>query len=129
MPKRRMTLTVRLPPYSSPRRGWRAQLLRAIVREKHERKIHYVRGDRLEARVRLYLPEARLLSHDVDNLLKELLDALQGRLGGPKAIKPKVRVIDNDCDVWRVIVEKSVAPPQSHGLGHLTMRKLRTGTR
>lgn len=125
MPKRRMALKVRLPPYRHPRNTWRGDLLREIVRAQRKRKVRYVDGDRLEVQVRLYLPEARLVHHDVDNRVKDVLDALQGRLGGPKSIRPKIRMIHNDRAIYRLVVEKSAPPGQSLGLGHLTIRKLR----
>jgi hypothetical protein len=37
--------------------------------------------------------------------------------------------VPNDRQIYRVIIEKSVPPWQSRGLGHLWVRKLRTGAR
>jgi hypothetical protein len=34
------------------------------------------------------------------------------------------QIIPNDNQVFRVVVEKKAAPPQSHGKGHLTVRRL-----
>ena len=63
--------------------------------------------------------------HDVDNRLKDIMDALQGRAGGPKNRKPLIPTITNDNQIYRVIIEKLAPPKQSHGLGHLTIRKYR----
>jgi len=61
----------------------------------------------------------------VDNRLKDIMDALQGRLGGPKAVRRKRPVIVNDYQIWRVVIEKGEPPPQSQGFGHLTIRPYR----
>ena len=72
----------------------------------------------------LYLSDLQLSFHDVDNRLKDVLDALQGRAGGPKNRRSLQPIIPNDKQVFRVVVEKRVAPPQSHGKGHLIVRRL-----
>jgi hypothetical protein len=48
--------------------------------------------------------------HDVDNRLKDILDALQGRFGGPKSVRGKFRLVHNDRQVSRVVMEKQVIP-------------------
>lgn len=76
--------------------------------------------------MRLYLKEDQgLWVHDLDNGLKDILDALQGRLGGSKKHKPRSPVIPNDHQIFKVIAEKVPPPKQSHGLGHLLLRPLR----
>jgi Holliday junction resolvase RusA-like endonuclease len=61
--------------------------------------------------------------HDVDNRLKDILDALQGRAGGPKSTRKLKAIIPNDSQVFCVTVEKLPAPWQSHGLGHVRVTK------
>lgn len=85
----------------------------------------YKPSDRLELTVRLYLSGRALEIHDVDNRLKDIMDALQGRIGGSKALKPQAPLLANDRQVWRVVIEKNAPPPQSHGMGHLIIRRLR----
>lgn len=63
--------------------------------------------------------------HDVDNRLKDILDALQGRMGGSKAVRMFAPIILNDRQVYRVVVSKSSPPGQSHGLGHVAVSPLR----
>jgi hypothetical protein len=119
MTKRALKLKIRLPSYVHPRLAWRkaiygqAKLVGAVYRPE----------DKLEVVVRLYLDGHALLTHDVDNRLKDILDALQGRIGGSKAIRRFVPIIPNDNQVYRVIIEKLAAPAQSHGLGHLIVRE------
>jgi hypothetical protein len=64
--------------------------------------------------------------HDVDNRLKDILDALQGRAGGPKKKRTLEPIIPNDRQIYRVIMEKGLPPRQSKGFGHLTIRKFGT---
>ena len=122
MAKPRKTMRVRIPKYVTPRNKWRRAIQGKVRAEQRRRGIAYDRSDRLELRVRLYFKGPALFFHDVDNRLKDILDALQGRIGGPKLIKPRRPVIQNDSQVWRVVAEKSAPPPQSHGHGHLTVR-------
>ena len=45
--------------------------------------------------------------HDVDNRLKDILDALQGRFGSTRA---KKRLIKNDRYISRALIEKQPIP-------------------
>jgi hypothetical protein len=69
--------------------------------------------------------ESELSFHDVDNRLKDILDALQGRAGGSKKVRTLVPIIPNDNQIYRVMIEKAPPPWQSKGFGHLTLRKYR----
>jgi Holliday junction resolvase RusA-like endonuclease len=87
--------------------------------------IAYTRDDRFEIALRLYLPESKLQLVDIDNRLKDVLDALQGHVGGAGKKQRMLRpLIHNDSQIFRVIAEKSAPPRQSrHGRGHLVIRK------
>lgn len=104
---------------------WRARLNTIAVDAARKGKVKYWPTDRLEVAVRIYMDSLSLRFHDVDNRLKDILDALQGRAGGPKAKRSLPAVIPNDSQIYRVLIEKSEPPDQSHGLGHLVVRKLR----
>jgi len=126
MTKPRKILRVRLPEYVTPRFKWRQLILRETVAEQQRLDISYGVEDKLEVHVRLYLRGAALTMHDVDNRLKDILDALQGRVGGGNKRRRRPRVILNDSQIWRAVIEKASPPPQSHGLGHLTIRGFRS---
>lgn len=125
MPKKRLTLKVRLPPYRSPRTAWRHDLHEAIREVAARTFVVYSASDRLELKVVLYLGKNALFVHDVDNRLKDIMDALQGRAGGRKRTGPLKPIIPNDRQIFRVTIEKQPPPPQSLGLGHLTVKKYR----
>ena len=129
MPKPRKKLHVRIPPYRSPRNAWRHDLHAAITAAQRHGRVVYASKDHLEVRVQLYLDGRASEVHDVDNRLKDVMDALQGRAGGSKAVRSLAAVVPNDRQIYRVIIEKSVPPWQSGGLGHLWVRKLRVRTR
>ena len=82
MPKRRLTLSVSLPSYRHPRNEWRRLIHQAAQDAQAARNVHYLASDKLEVHVTLNLSPSAALHHDVDNRLKDILDALQGRAGG-----------------------------------------------
>jgi len=123
MAKKRLSIKVRIPPYRCPRTAWR-QDLHAILQEAVIKKgIVYSAADKLELRVVLYLNDAALFVHDVDNRLKDMMDALQGRAGGKKGKSKLKPIIPNDNQVYRVTIEKMAPFKQSLGMGHLVVRK------
>lgn len=125
MAKRPLKLTLRIPPYERPRNAWRKKLHQVVLQRQRKSPVRYTEGDRLEVEVRLYIKGTGLTMHDVDNRLKDILDALQGRAGGPKNRRKLDPIIPNDRQIYRVIMEKGAPPKQSRGLGHLTIRKFK----
>lgn len=72
------------------------------------------------------MDETALRFHDVDNRLKDIMDALQGRAGGPKKFRNHSPIIPNDKQIYRVIIEKAFPPKQSQGLGHLVIKRYKS---
>lgn len=124
MAKRALKLHFRIPPYRIPRNGWRRLIHTAAMEAQRRVGVKYTDMDRLEVEVRLYLDDGAIDWNDVDNRLKDVLDALQGRAGGPKAVRSVVPLIPNDRQIYRVVIEKCAPLAQSHGLGHVTIRRL-----
>lgn len=111
MAKTPQTLTARIPTYEKDRRRWRKNILASVLRAREKVGIRYGPDDPLEVVVLLYLKKGkRHAIHDVDNRLKDILDALQGRFGGPKSVRSKTRLIENDNQVCRVVMEKQPIP-------------------
>jgi len=128
MGKRPLTLRVRIPPYCHPRNEWRRAIHAELIKAASARQIKYTETDRLDLIITLYLSDDKIGWHDVDNRLKDVMDALQGRAGGPKT-EHRLRVlVPNDHQIHRVMIEKIVAPQQSLGMGHLIIRKHKEGT-
>jgi hypothetical protein len=124
MAKRPLKLTLRIPPYETPRNAWRKKLHQVVLKKQRNSPVRYTETDKLEVEVRLYIKGTGLTMHDVDNRLKDILDALQGRAGGPKNKRTLEPIIPNDRQIYRVFMEKGLPPWQSKGFGHLTIKKL-----
>ena len=85
--------------------------------------ISYRSSDKLELKVKLYIDGAAISFHDVDNRLKDIMDALQGRAGGSKKLRTLSPIIPNDKQIYRVTIEKALPPKQSKGMGHLVITR------
>jgi len=111
MAKIRRTISTVLPEYQRDRNQWRRKILDLVLKARRKAGVSYGPDDRFEVVVLLYLKKGKRHDiHDVDNRLKDILDALQGRFGGPKSFHGKSRLIDNDRQVSRVVMEKQVIP-------------------
>ena len=121
MAKRKFKIHFRIPAYVASRNDWRRLVYDAACAEMQARRVTYRSGDKLAVTLVLYLDGVAIGVHDVDNRLKDVLDALQGRMGGPKAVRRDKPLIPNDNQVFKVTVTKMLPPPQSHTLGHVTI--------
>ena len=106
-------IKIRLPAYVAPRIEWRKRMYPAMVKTLEDNKISYAKDDRLELNITLYLEKGAIDVHDVDNRLKDIMDALQGRAGGPKDEHHFQSLIPNDNQIYKVTIEKKVPPKQS----------------
>jgi Holliday junction resolvase RusA-like endonuclease len=128
MAKARRTITVTLPGYQRDREKWRREIHRTVLDAAQEARVSYRADDSVEVTVLLYLGtrehQKRFLIHDVDNRLKDILDALQGRFGRSRTTH---RLIENDNSVRRVVMEKQLSPknPNIKSGGWLTIRPYR----
>ena len=120
-----MSLHVRIPPYQHPRNAWRKSIHAEAVKVAQTHGVSYQAEDKLELIITLYLDETEIRFHDVDNRLKDIMDALQGRAGGPKVERQMRPIIPNDYQVFRVSIEKIIPPGQSHNMGHLKIKRYR----
>lgn len=119
MPKPRMKLNVVIPDYPKAKSiskknvrrrglGWRRDIHRAIVESADARDIEYLRASKLDISVLLFMTDGQVRhGHDLDNMTKHLVDALQGKLGGAGKTAQKHRAIAvSDAQVCRFIIEK-----------------------
>ena len=82
MAKRKTKLTIRIPPYEPPRNTWRQKIHRIALFEAEKAEISYRSTDKLKLKVRLYLKDGALFSNDLDNRLKDIMDALKKKGSG-----------------------------------------------
>lgn len=109
MAKSRRTIRTKLPTYRKDRQEWRREILDNVRHAAEVRGVEYDSNQLLEVEVVLYLTRGKRHDiHDVDNRLKDILDALQGRFRG--ANREEQRLIDNDNKVCRAVVEKRPTP-------------------
>ena len=80
MGRKRLFVHFRLPPYATPRSAWRRLIHAAAEVAFAKAGVTIKRSDDLAIAVRLYLSPGALRFHDVDNRLKDILDALQGHV-------------------------------------------------
>jgi len=110
MAKSRKTISTMVPTYQKDRQQWRREIPDNVLSAALSAGVQYDRDDHLEVVILLYLKKGkRLLIHDVDNRLKDILDALQGKFRGSKTFA-KTPLIGNDNQIYRVLIEKQQPP-------------------
>lgn len=110
MAKNSKVIRVKLPRYNKDHAAWRQAILANILEAGVIYQPVSKEGKRLtlEVLVTFYLSRGKGESiRDVDNLVKHVLDAFQGRFGKTRASD---RLIENDNIVRRVVMEKRARP-------------------
>ncbi len=122
---RARTISINLPGYQRDRSRWRRRILTAVLEAASESRVTYADDVQFEIVVLLYMKKGKRHEiHDVDNRLKDILDALQGRFGSTRAAK---RLIEDDRYISRALIEKQPIPkalPDDAG-GKLLIRPYR----
>jgi Holliday junction resolvase RusA-like endonuclease len=109
MAKVRQTIRAVLPTYQKDRQKWRKQILSNVRKVADENRIRYEPDQLFAVEVILYMDRGKRHDiHDVDNRLKDILDALQGRFRG--SLGKKLRLIANDNKICKAIIEKRPTP-------------------
>ena len=108
MAKARQTIRTVLPTYQKDRQKWRRRILENVRAAADNNGILYGSDQTLEVEVTLYMDRGKRHDiHDVDNRLKDILDALQGRFRGKGR---KRRLIENDNKICKATIEKRPTP-------------------
>jgi Holliday junction resolvase RusA-like endonuclease len=121
--RRKFKVHFRIPPYVTPRNRWRRRIYAEALSKLEEQGVTYLADDRLEITIVLYLTAIGLKFQDIDNRVKDVLDALQARMGGSKKKRLVKPLIPNDSQIFKLAVRKSLPPKQSHALGHVTISR------
>jgi hypothetical protein len=103
MSKRALTLKVRMPNFMKDAYSWRRGINAAIFEAQAKTSVQYLPDDKLEVDITFFLRDRKLTILDLDNRVKDVLDALQGFVGEKgktRALKP---IIPNDNQVWSAI--------------------------
>jgi hypothetical protein len=121
--KRRFTISATLPAYLPPRNEWRRRVHAAVLEAQTFRGVGYRESDQLELRVSLF--GARDLDiHEVDERVKDIVDALEGRIAGRRS-RRRIAPIVSSGQIQRVILEKDTRTLRGRPLGLLTLARYR----
>lgn len=124
MAKRRFTISATLPAYAPPRNEWRRRVHAAVLEAQTFRGVGYRESDRLELRISLYLGQRALDVHETDERVKDIVDALEGRIAGRRS-RRRIAPIVVSGQILRVIIEKDARVPRGRPLGQLTVSRYR----
>lgn len=124
MAKRRFTITATLPAYAPPRNEWRRRVHAAVLEAQTFRGVGYRENDRLELRVSLFLGQRPLDVHETDERVKDIVDALEGRIAGRRS-RRRIAPIVTAGQILRIILEKDARVPRGRPLGVLTVSRFR----
>lgn len=108
-----------LPQYATTAAEWKRSIHAAAITAAADQGVRFLDGDPLEVEIVLFM-RGGLARRDVDNRVKQVLDALQGRLGKGGKVPALFR---DDNQVFRIVAEKRRLPedlPRTHG-GWLTV--------
>jgi hypothetical protein len=126
MPKPKATVVISLPGYVHPRTEWRRQIYRNAAEAIATSGVSYANAPSLELLITLRLSDSHLALHDVDNRLKDIMDALQGCLGGAgKKVRVEPPLIPNDNRIFRVVVQKTRISPKAAPGGSLKIKQFK----
>jgi hypothetical protein len=121
MAKRRFSITVQLPAYARPRNEWRRKVHTAVLEAQTRRGVGYQDADRLEIRISLAL-ESALDIHEIDERIKDVVDALGGRIAGPRS-RRRIAPIVTDDQIRRIVLERAPRRGRGRTLGELAISR------
>jgi hypothetical protein len=122
--KRRFTISATLPAYAPPRNEWRRRVHAAVLEAQTFRGVGYRESDRLELRIALFLGGRALDVHDLDERVKDVVDALAGRIAGRRSRRRIAPIVGND-QIRRIVLEKDTRAPRGRPVGLLTIARYR----
>lgn len=88
MAKRSLKLSARIPNFMKDAEAWRRAIHAAIVEVQDRGNVRYTDTDKLEVEIRFHLRNPKLTILDLDNRLKDVLDALQVSLARRVKVAP-----------------------------------------
>ena len=124
MAKRRFTISATLPSYAPPRNEWRRRVHAAVLEAQTFRGVGYRESDQLELRASIFLPSRPLDLHDIDERMKDIVDALEGRIAGRRS-RRRIAPIVASGQVRRVILERDTRALRGRPFGVLTISRYR----
>jgi hypothetical protein len=122
--KRRFSISATLPAYAPPRNEWRRRVHAAVLEAQTFRGVGYRESDQLELRVSIFLGARPLDVHEVDERVKDIVDALEGRIAGRRS-RRRIAPIVSGGQIRRVILEKDTRMLRGRPFGVLAIARYR----
>jgi hypothetical protein len=63
--------------------------------------------------------------HEIDERVKDVVDALEGRIGGPRSRRRIAPILDAE-QIQRLVLERSARNPRGRSLGELAISRYRS---
>jgi hypothetical protein len=86
--------------------------------------VGYQDADRLEIRISLALDGRPLDVHEIDERVKDIVDALGGRIAGPRS-RRRIAPIVSDGQIRRIVLERASRRGRGRALGELAISRYR----
>lgn len=96
----------------------------AVLEAQTVRGVGYRESDQLELRVALFLGARGLDVHEIDERVKDIVDALEGRIAGRRS-RRRIAPIVWAGQVRRLVLENDPGVPRGRPLGVLTIARYR----
>lgn len=96
----------------------------AVLEAQTVRGVGYRESDQLELRIALHLGQRPLDVHELDERVKDVVDALEGRIAGRRS-RRRIAPIVSTGQVKRIVLEKDPGMPRGRPLGVLTIARYR----
>lgn len=125
MAKRRFSIIVALPGYTRPRNEWRRRVHASVLDAQTRRGVGYRDADRVEVRITLFLGERPLDLHEIEERVKDVIDALEGRIAGPRSRRRIAPIIPSPDQIQRIVLERSGGRGRRGALGELAISRYR----
>jgi len=125
MAKRRFSISIALPGYARPRNEWRRRVHAAVLDAQTRRGVGYRDADRVEVRITLFLRDRPLDLHEIDERVKDVIDALEGRIAGPRSRRRIAPIIPSTDQIQRIVLEKAATRGRRGALGELSIARYR----
>lgn len=125
MAKRRFSITVALPGYTRPRNEWRRRVHASVLDAQTRRGVGYRDADRVEVRITLFLGERPLDLHEIEERVKDVIDALEGRIAGPRSRRRIAPIIPSPDQIQRIVLERAGGRGRRGALGELAISRYR----
>jgi hypothetical protein len=122
--KRRFSISATLAAYAPPRNEWRRRVHAAVLEAQTFRGVGYRESDQLELRVSIFLGARPLDVHEVDERVKDIVDALEGRIAGRRS-RRRIAPIVSGGQIRRVILEKDARMLRGRPFGVLAIARYR----